>query len=181
MTKHSTQEPQSHSAAIENAENLAWRNGLRCPMMPTVRSLENAQEGLAGKKYIAIGMLNIFDAAAPLSFSKENFMLNITRSILALCVLAASGAVFAQTGASGATGATGEGSGAQSGNKDPFVQNREEKGKARKEYKKDKSISKQQYSQEKKAANQKLKQSGAESQSTKNLEVPSTSTSPGTR
>jgi hypothetical protein len=178
MRKHSTQEPQSHSAAIANAENLAWRNDLRCPMMPTVRGLENAQEGPAGKKYIAIGMLNIFDAAASVSFSKENFMLNITRSILALCVLTASGAVFAQTGA---TGATGEGSGAQSGNKDPFVQNREEKGKARKEYKKDKSISKQQYSQEKKAANQKLKQSGAESESTKNLEVPSTSTSPGTR
>jgi hypothetical protein len=147
------------------------------PASPTALGFEDAQERPVGKKYSAIGVLNICAASASVSFSKENFMLNITRSILALCAIAASGAVFAQTGASSASG---EGSAAQSGNKDPFIQNREEKGAARKEYRKDKSISKDQYKQQKKVANQKLKQSGAESESTKNTEVPSTQT-PTTR
>ena len=104
-------------------------------------------------------------------------MLNLTKPLLALCAIAASGIVYAQTAGGGPTGMGGsqmQSGGGGSTGKDPFIENREEKSQARKEYKKDKSISKQDYSQEKKKANQKLKQSGAQSEGTKNTEVPST-------
>lgn len=104
-------------------------------------------------------------------------MLKLTRTILAVCAVAACGIVHAQTAGGGPTGMGGSqmqsGGGGGSG-KDPFVENREEKAQSRKEYRKDKSITKQEYSQGKKAANQKLKQSGAQSEGTKNIEVPST-------
>jgi hypothetical protein len=96
-------------------------------------------------------------------------MRNIIRTAVACCAIAACGLAFAQTGS---TESSGGGAAAQTGKQDPYVQNREEKAQARKEYRKDKSGSKEQYREERKAANSKLRQSGAHSESTKNLDAP---------
>lgn len=98
-------------------------------------------------------------------------MPTLFKTIVACSAIAVSGIALAQTGAAGTSGT---GADAQSGSKDPYVQNREEKAQSRKDYRKDKSISKQQYSQERKEANKRLRQSGAQTDTTKNTEVPST-------
>jgi hypothetical protein len=81
------------------------------------------------------------------------------KALFALSAIAVSSAAFAQ--AATATPSS-----------DPFVQNREEKAAARKEYSKDKKLSKSEYQAEKKHANQKLKRTGQRSDTEKNLEVP---------
>lgn len=58
--------------------------------------------------------------------------------------------------------------------KDAFVQNREEKKEAKKEYK-NHEISKQQYKEEKKAANDKLRATGEKPTAQTNIEFPGSS------
>lgn len=105
-------------------------------------------------------------------------MLKTKKYMLGIIVLGLTGIAQAQT-SSGATAPDATSASSSSTSSDPFVERREAKKEAKREYKAEKKDAKQEYKQAKKEANAKLKSSGDRSTTEKNLDVPGTSKSSG--